>query len=76
MLNEQPQSNVEFVSNFEGHVYQAANSLLGKNIAIQTTKSTLQGKLSLVAPDHLVLEVSGVPFYIRTQQIVWITPAK
>ncbi|WP_342600941.1 YuzF family protein [Psychrobacillus sp. FSL H8-0483] len=76
MLNEQPLSNVEFVSNFEGYVYQAAYSLVGKKIAVQTTNSTLQGKLSHVAPDHLVLDVSGVPFYIRTQQIVWITPAK
>lgn len=32
MLNEQPLSNVEFVSNFEGYVYQAAYSLVGKKL--------------------------------------------
>ncbi|WP_424513320.1 DUF2642 domain-containing protein [Psychrobacillus psychrotolerans] len=45
-------------------------------IAIQTTRSTMQGILKGIAPDHLVLDVSGTPFYIRIQQIVWISPTK
>ncbi|MBD7945261.1 MULTISPECIES: DUF2642 domain-containing protein [Psychrobacillus] len=66
--------SVEYVSPFEGHVFQAAQSLMGTNIAVQTTKNILQGKLTMVAPDHIVVSVGGVPFYVRIQAIVWITP--
>lgn len=75
-MNDKPQGTVEFVSQFEGYVYQAAKGLKDKMIAIQTTRSTMQGILKGVAPDHLVLDVSGTPFYIRIQQIVWISPTK
>ncbi len=75
-MNDKPQSTVEFVSQFEGYVYQAAKGLKDKMIAIQTTRSTMQGILKGIAPDHLVLDVSGTPFYIRIQQIVWISPTK
>ncbi|WP_277585356.1 YuzF family protein [Psychrobacillus antarcticus] len=73
-MNDKSQANVEFVSQFEGYVYQAAMGLQGKMIAVQTTRSTMQGTLKSIAPDHLVIDVSGTPFYIRTQQIVWISP--
>ncbi|MET0959472.1 MAG: YuzF family protein [Psychrobacillus psychrotolerans] len=75
-MNDKPQATVEFVSQFEGYVYQAAKGLKDKMIAIQTTRSTMQGILKGIAPDHLVLDVSGTPFYIRIQQIVWISPTK
>lgn len=75
-MNEKPQATVEFVSHFDGYVYQIAKELKNKMIAVQTTRSTIQGKLVDIAPDHLVVEVSGTPFYIRTQQIVWISPIK
>lgn len=75
-MNDKPQGTVEFVSHFEGYVYQAAKGLKDKMIAIQTTRSTMQGILKGIAPDHLVLDVSGTPFYIRIQQIVWISPTK
>ncbi len=75
-MNDKPQGTVEFVSQFEGYVYQAAKGLKDKMIAIQTTRSTMQGILKSIAPDHLVLDVSGTPFYIRIQQIVWISPTK
>ncbi|MEK3953425.1 Protein of unknown function [Psychrobacillus psychrotolerans] len=75
-MNDKPQGTVEFVSQFEGYVYQAAKGLKDKMIAIQTTRSTMQGILKGIAPDHLVLDVSGTPFYIRIQQIVWISPTK
>ncbi|MCM3359127.1 MULTISPECIES: YuzF family protein [unclassified Psychrobacillus] len=71
-MNER--SSVEFVSPFDGYVFQAAESLIGTNIAVQTTKNILQGKLTAVAPDHLVVNVGGVPFYVRIQAIVWISP--
>ena len=75
-MNDKPQATVEFVSHFEGYVYQVAKGLKDKMIAVQTTRSIVQGKLKGIAPDHLVIDVSGTPFYIRIQQIVWITPIK
>ena len=73
-MNDKSQATVEFVSHFEGYVYQAAMGLQDKMIAVQTTRSTIQGTLKGIAPDHLVIDVSGTPFFIRTQQIVWISP--
>lgn len=75
-MNDKQQPKVEFVTHFEGYVYQAAKGLKDKMIAVQTTRSIIQGKLQGVAPDHLVIDVSGAPFFIRIQQIVWITPIK
>lgn len=72
-LNGQTQPSVEYVSNFEGYFYQVASTLVGKQIAVQTTRSTIQGTLSNVTPDHIVVLVSKVPFYIRNQEIVWVT---
>ncbi|MBM7579027.1 YuzF family protein [Jeotgalibacillus terrae] len=64
-----------FVSNYDPFVYQAVNSLIGSMITVQTTKNPVQGMLTSAAPDHIVIEINKVPFFIRTQQIVWISPS-
>lgn len=74
-VNPNSQPNVEFVSNVESYLYQQLMSLNGQHIAVQTTRSTLQGILTMLTPDHIVLDVSGTPFFIRNQQIVWVTQA-
>lgn len=74
-VNPNSQPNVEFVSNVESYLYQQLMSLNGQHIAVQTTRSTLQGMLTMVTPDHIELNVSGTPFFIRNQQIVWVTQA-
>lgn len=53
---------------------ETAKKLVGQMVAVQTTANTVQqGILSYVLQDHIVLEVSHVPFFIRTREIVWIT---
>ncbi|TQR19690.1 YuzF family protein [Psychrobacillus vulpis] len=75
-MNANPQSSVEFVSSFEPYLYQLLQTLSGKRVAVQTSRSTLQGNLKTVAPDYIVVEVSGSPFYIRMKEIVWVTLSK
>ncbi|MDZ5711096.1 YuzF family protein [Jeotgalibacillus haloalkalitolerans] len=71
-MNEQ---QLTFVSHYDPFVYQALNSLVGTMITVQTTKNPVQGTLTSAAPDHIVIEINQVPFFIRTQQIVWISPS-
>lgn len=70
-MNEQ--QGVEMVSSFDPYVYQTLHGVVGRHIVIQTTKNPLQGRLKQVLPDHVVVEVSGSPFYVRIQEIVWVT---
>ena len=74
-LNVQPQPNVEFVNHVESYLYQQLLSMKGMHIAVQTPRSTLQGVLTMITPDHIVLDVHGTPFFIRNQQIIWVTQA-
>jgi len=43
-------------------------------VAVQTVRGTVTGLLQSVMPDHLVVESGGAPFFIRTQQIIWVIP--
>lgn len=67
------QSEVKTVSVFDPYFYQTLLSFRLKNIVIQTTKNPIQGSLITVMPDHVVIEVSNTPFYVRVQEIVWVT---
>ena len=53
---------------------EAMQSLVGKNVAIQTGLNVKQGLLVAVFPDFVVLEVCQVPFYYRVADITWVTP--
>ena len=66
-------SEVEVVSIVDSYLYQRLLSFRNMNVVINTTKNPLQGLLSSVSPDHVVIEVSNTPFYVRIQEIVWIT---
>lgn len=69
------QSEVEVVSIVDSYLYQRLLSFENMNVVINTTKNPLQGLLNSVSPDHIVIEVSNTPFYVRIQEIVWITAA-
>lgn len=69
------QQTATIVSSFDGHFFQTLQSLGGKNVVIQTTSNPLQGVLKTVMPDHVVIEVSGTPFYVRIQEIIWASLA-
>ncbi len=74
MILADKKSNVGYLSLFEGYLSKSAKEMIGYHVAVQTTRSVLQGKITSVTPDHIVLDVKGVPFYVRVQQIVWISP--
>lgn len=50
--------------------------MIGQAIVVQTEKNIQQGKLVSVLPDHIVVEVSRAPFFIRTDEIEWVTLAR
>ena len=69
------QSEVGMVNIVDQYLYQRLLSFRNMNVVIGTTKNPLQGILSSVSPDHVQIEVSGTPFYVRIQEIIWITKA-
>lgn len=73
-MSEQ-QTDVNVVSLVDSYLYHRLLSFKNKNVVINTTKNPLQGLLRAVNPDHVVIEVSRTPFYVRIQEIVWVTEA-
>ncbi|MEI5908072.1 DUF2642 domain-containing protein [Bacillus spongiae] len=63
-------------SQIDPYVYQYVTSYIGKTAVVQTTQGSLRGRIQTVMPDHLVIEVSGVPFMVRLQQLVWLSPSQ
>lgn len=57
------------------YVYQALQKMKDQHLAVRTTRGTVHGMLKHVTPDHILLDVSQVPFFIRNQEIVWVAPA-
>ncbi|WP_026672156.1 YuzF family protein [Alkalihalobacterium bogoriense] len=68
------QSSPKMVSLVDPYVYQAFQSFLGKHVVVQTTKESLRGVVCDVKPDHVVIDVSGAQFFVRTQTIIWVMP--
>lgn len=57
------------------YLYETVRMLVGQPIVVQTVKNVQQGMLTSVLPDHIVVEVCQVPFFIRMEEIVWVTLA-
>ena len=70
-MNKQTPS---FVSAIDPYVYQTLQGITGSMVVVQTAQGTVSGRLKTVMPDHIVVESGGSPFFIRTQQIVWVIP--
>lgn len=49
--------------------------MVGQPIVVQTEKNIQQGKLISVLPDDIVVEVSRTPFFIRMEEVLWVTLA-
>jgi hypothetical protein len=56
------------------YVYQTLSNVAGSQVAVQTTKFSVRGRLANVMPDHIVVEMGGNNFYIRTKEIIWVVP--
>ncbi|MCD5322302.1 MULTISPECIES: YuzF family protein [Pontibacillus] len=55
-------------------VIRRLQTVVGKELIIETTKDTTRGTLTEVQPDHIVLQIGDSTFFIRIQQIVSIMP--
>lgn len=55
------------------YLYETVKMMVGQSVAVQTVKNVQQGMLTSVLPDHIVVEVCHVPFFIRMEEIVWVT---
>ncbi|MFP7735017.1 YuzF family protein [Priestia aryabhattai] len=54
------------------YVYQNLVKLVRAKVAVQTAHGSVRGTLLNVEPDHIVVEMGGNSFFIRTQQIIWM----
>jgi len=57
------------------YVFQTLTGIIGKNIIVQTVQGSVTGVLQDVKPDHIVVNMGGSSFFIRTQQIIWVIPS-
>ncbi|MCA1039954.1 YuzF family protein [Bacillus infantis] len=62
------------VFHFDPYVYQTLQSVMGKNLVVETVKDTLRGRLMDVKPDHIAVQSGDEIFFIRIAQIVTIMP--
>lgn len=53
---------------------ETAKNLIGQTLTVQTSdKKIQQGVLRDVLPHYIVLEIGQVPFFIRTEEIIWLS---
>ncbi len=69
-LNSQPY----FV--FDPYVFQTLQTVVGRELLIETVKDSTRGKLMDVKPDHISLQAGNEIFFIRICQIVSIMPIR
>lgn len=65
----------EMMNFVDSYLYQTLHSVVGRQVVVQTVTGSVRGVLCHVLPDHIVVQVSNTPFFIRTQQIVWVMPS-
>lgn len=58
----------------DSYLYRSLMSCVHHPITVQTTRGSVRGILRSVTPDHMVVEMGGNWFFIRTQQIIWFVP--
>ncbi|MDZ5472926.1 YuzF family protein [Bacillus sp. 31A1R] len=66
--------NTQYRTMVDPFVVQTLQTVVGKELVIQTTRDTIRGTLKDVKPDHILIMAGDSPFFIRIQQIVSIMP--
>ncbi|PEK62030.1 YuzF family protein [Bacillus pseudomycoides] len=66
----------EVVALVDPYVVQTLQSIVGKRIVVETIRGSVSGTLRSVKQDHIVLEETEIPMFVRVQQIVWFAPEK
>ncbi|OLO40416.1 hypothetical protein BTR23_07980 [Alkalihalophilus pseudofirmus] len=64
----------KMVTLVDPYVYQTLQTVIGRTVVVQTSEGNIRGSLTDVKPDHVVVDVSGSPFFIRMQMIIWVLP--
>ncbi|MGE7841251.1 DUF2642 domain-containing protein [Lysinibacillus sp. NPDC093712] len=57
------------------YLYETLKLMISQIIVVQTEKSIQQGILTSVLSDHIVIEIDHTPFFIRMEEIIWVTLA-
>ncbi|WP_155591740.1 DUF2642 domain-containing protein [Lysinibacillus cavernae] len=55
------------------YLYETLKMMIGQAVVVQTENTLQQGILLSILPDHMILEISRTPFFIRMEEIVWVT---
>ncbi|MEK5332084.1 DUF2642 domain-containing protein [Lysinibacillus sp. FSL W8-0992] len=55
------------------YLYETLKLMISQIIVVQTEKSIQQGILTSVLSDHIVIEFDHTPFFIRMEEIIWVT---
>lgn len=55
------------------YLYETFKMMIGQAVVVQTEKNIQQGILLSILPDHLILEISRMPYFIPMEEIVWVT---
>jgi hypothetical protein len=66
--------NTQYQTLVDPFVIQTLQTVIGKELVVETTKDTIRGVLKDVKPDHVMLMAGNSPFFVRIQQIVSIMP--
>ncbi len=57
----------------EPYFYAELQTLVNKELIVETTSGNVQGVLKSVFPDYVTLKTNETSFCIRIKKIVWIT---
>lgn len=65
-------SSPQLVALVDPYVYQTLQSIVGREVVVETVRGSVQGVLREVEPEHIILSSNRTTLFIRIQQIVWI----
>jgi hypothetical protein len=67
---------IQYTSLVDPYVVETLSSIIGRSVVIETVRGNLQGIISDVKPDHVVVRSydSDTVFFVRIQQIVQVMP--
>jgi ferredoxin-fold anticodon binding domain-containing protein len=68
--------SIQYTTLVDPYVVEVLRTIIGQSVVIETVRGNLQGILSDVKPDHVVVKSydNGTVFFVRIQQIVHVMP--
>jgi hypothetical protein len=68
--------SIQYTTLVDPYVVEVLRTIIGQSVVIETVRGNLQGIISDVKPDHVVVKSydNGTVFFVRIQQIVHIMP--